>query len=123
MANDDGPPDTPRPNGSPRRGRPQRSRNGRDSGTAPGVPDEDALPESAVATAEPEGAEPVPEPAAEPAAGPATEARPEGVGPVPEPAPAPPVAQRDRMDLPPLKAMSITKLAPVAKGLAVPRPA
>src|SRR5260221_13506886 len=87
MANDDGPPDTPRPNGSPRRGRPQRSRNGRDSGTAPGVPDEDALPESAVATAEPEGAEPAPEPAAQPAAGAAAEARPEGVGPVPEAAP------------------------------------
>src|SRR5260370_31572580 len=94
MANDDAPPQTPKPAGNAqRRGRPPKSRGDQDS--SPGAPSEDAPPETAVATAELEGAEVV------------AEGRPEGVGPTapggsggPMPPPVA-AADRNRLDLAP----------------------
>src|SRR6266702_484265 len=105
MANDDAPPQPPKPPpNAQRRGRPPKSRGDQESG--PGATSaEDAPPEAAVATAEPESADAV------------AEARPEGVGPVPPPSAD---ADRNRLDLAELKEMSITKLAQVAKGLEIP---
>src|SRR2546426_493654 len=105
MANDDAPPQPPKPAGNAqRRGRPPKSRGDQES-SQEAAPSEDAAPEAAVATAEPEGADAV------------AEVRPEGVGPVPPPSAD---AERNRLDLAALKEMSITKLAQVAKGLEIP---
>jgi len=105
MANDDEPPQPPKPAGNAqRRGRPPKSRGDQESGQG-APPSEDAPPQAAVATAEPESADAV------------AEARPEGVGPVPPPSAD---ADRNRLDLAELKEMSITKLAQVAKGLEIP---
>src|SRR6266496_1570234 len=106
MANDDAPPQPPKPAGNAqRRGRPPKSRGDQESSQG-AAPSEDAAPEAAVATAELEGADAV------------AEARPEGVGPAPVPPPSAD-AERNRLDLAVLKDMGIRELAQVAKSLEI----
>ena len=74
MPNDDAPSQPPKTSGPARRGRPGKSKNGRESDPEAAFA-EDQAPESAVATVEPEAAEPP------------AEARPEGGAPGSSPPP------------------------------------